>query len=169
MLSQLNKEKAGKILEELDVGERLQITMEMANLKSIGESEYLALSERLVEKLFHQPKINHFIVDGSRNLADAINMMAPGEQHMTLKKIKSQDPKLFMKIGENNLFFDDMPELMGDIYISISQAERQKEEDLLSELKLLTVHGILHLAGYDDKTTRQKKIMREKERHYLKQ
>jgi probable rRNA maturation factor len=65
--------------------------------------------------------------------------------------------------------FDDMPELMGDIYISISQAERQKEGDFLSELKLLTVHGILHLAGYDDKTNHQRKIMREKEKYYLKQ
>jgi probable rRNA maturation factor len=65
--------------------------------------------------------------------------------------------------------FDDMPELMGDIYISVPQAERQKEGDLLSELKLLAVHGILHLAGYDDKTARERRIMREKEKYYLKQ
>jgi probable rRNA maturation factor len=65
--------------------------------------------------------------------------------------------------------FDDTPELMGDIYISIPQAERQKEEDLLSELKLLTIHGILHLAGYDDKTEEQIKVMREKEKYYLNQ
>jgi probable rRNA maturation factor len=65
--------------------------------------------------------------------------------------------------------FDDMPELMGDIYISVPQAERQKEDDLLSELKLLAVHGILHLAGYDDKTARERRIMREKEKYYLKQ
>jgi len=65
--------------------------------------------------------------------------------------------------------FDDMPELMGDIYISVQQAERQKEKDLLSELKLLTVHGILHLAGYDDKTEKQVKVMREREKYYLSQ
>jgi probable rRNA maturation factor len=61
----------------------------------------------------------------------------------------------------------DIPEIMGDIYISVPQAERQKEGSLLSELKLLTVHGILHLAGYDDKTKEQKKKMREKEKEYL--
>ena len=65
--------------------------------------------------------------------------------------------------------FDNIPELMGDIYISISQAERQKEKDILSELKLLTIHGILHLAGYDDKTEEQAKAMREKEKSYLNQ
>ena len=64
--------------------------------------------------------------------------------------------------------FDDTPELLGDIYISLPQAERQKETDFLSELKLLTVHGILHLAGYDDTSEGQIKIMREKETQYLK-
>jgi len=63
--------------------------------------------------------------------------------------------------------FDDIPELMGDIYISLQQAKRQKEKDLLSELKLLTVHGILHLAGYNDRTEEETKAMREKERYYL--
>lgn len=66
-------------------------------------------------------------------------------------------------------FYFNVQELMGDIYICVPQAERQKEGELLSELKLLTVHGILHLAGYDDKTSDKKKIMREKEKEYLKQ
>ena len=64
--------------------------------------------------------------------------------------------------------FDDTSELLGDIYISLPQAKKQKETDLLSELKLLTVHGILHLAGYDDGSEVQIKLMREKEKHYLK-
>ena len=88
------------------------------------------------------------------------------------KKMKEMNKKYTNRDSITDVLsfgFDDMPELMGDIYISISQAERQKEEDLLSELKLLTIHGILHLAGYDDKTDRQRKIMREKEKHYLKQ
>ena len=66
-----------------------------------------------------------------------------------------------------SFYFDDIPELMGDIYISIQQAKRQKEKDLLSELKLLTIHGILHLAGYNDTTEEEAKMMREKERYYL--
>lgn len=65
--------------------------------------------------------------------------------------------------------FDDTSELMGDIYISVPQAKRQKEGDLLSELKLLTIHGILHLAGYDDGTESERKTMREKEKYYLNQ
>jgi probable rRNA maturation factor len=61
----------------------------------------------------------------------------------------------------------DIPEMLGDIYISIPQAQRQKVGSLLSELKLLTVHGMLHLVGYNDTTEKQKKKMREKEKEYL--
>lgn len=63
--------------------------------------------------------------------------------------------------------FDDIVEILGDIYICTEQAERQKEGSFISELKLLTIHGILHLAGYNDGTEEERIIMREKERHYL--
>ena len=88
------------------------------------------------------------------------------------KKMKEMNKKYTNRDDVTDVLsfgFDDTPELMGDIYISIPQAERQKEEDLLSELKLLTIHGILHLAGYDDKTEEQIKVMREKEKYYLNQ
>lgn len=62
----------------------------------------------------------------------------------------------------------NIPSLLGDIYISLSRAEEQKEGDLISELKLLTVHGILHLAGYDDDREEERKRMKDKEFHYLK-
>jgi len=55
----------------------------------------------------------------------------------------------------------------GDIYISIEQASRQKKGNLLKELKLLVIHGLLHLAGYNDTTKKERKIMRKKEREYL--
>ncbi len=87
------------------------------------------------------------------------------------KKIKEMNKKYTNRDSVTDVLsfpFYDTPELLGDIYISIPQAKRQKETDLLSELRLLTVHGILHLAGYDDKSEEQTKIMRKKEKHYLK-
>jgi probable rRNA maturation factor len=87
------------------------------------------------------------------------------------KEIKGMNKKYTNKDGVTDVLsfhFDDTPELLGDIYISVPQAKRQKEGNLLSELKLLTVHGILHLAGYDDMSEEQIKIIREKEKHYLK-
>jgi probable rRNA maturation factor len=74
--------------------------------------------------------------------------------------------------GRNNTtdvlsFSFNIPELLGDIYISIEQANRQKQNDILNELKLLTIHGILHLAGYNDKDENEINEIREKEKEYL--
>ena len=37
----------------------------------------------------------------------------------------------------------------GDVLISVESALRQTREGLLSELKVLSLHGLLHLLGYD--------------------
>lgn len=51
---------------------------------------------------------------------------------------------------------------LGDIAISVSMAERQAREgghSLLDELMLLTVHGTLHLLGYDHEERAQQQVM----------
>lgn len=60
--------------------------------------------------------------------------------------------------------------LLGDIIISIETASRQAEEyghSLERELAYLTVHGILHLLGYDHMTEEEKSEMREEEEYVL--
>ena len=60
--------------------------------------------------------------------------------------------------------------IQGEIYISI---ERVRENALKfkvpfdQELHRVMAHGVLHLLGYSDKTSQQKKIMRKKEDAYL--
>ena len=60
--------------------------------------------------------------------------------------------------------------ISGDIFIS---TERVKENAakykvlFTNELNRVMIHGILHLLGYNDKTRKEKKIMREKEDFYL--
>lgn len=66
----------------------------------------------------------------------------------------------------------DGPEevLLGDIIISIETATRQAAEyghSLERELAYLTVHGILHLLGYDHMTEEEKQEMRSEEEHVL--
>jgi probable rRNA maturation factor len=44
---------------------------------------------------------------------------------------------------------------LGDIVISVEQAERQAKENKLpleNEIKQLILHGVLHLCGYDHET-----------------
>ncbi len=65
----------------------------------------------------------------------------------------------------------DFPEnedelLLGDIYISAETAVRQAEEyghSLLREMVFLTVHGTLHILGYDHMEEDDRKLMRERE------
>lgn len=69
-----------------------------------------------------------------------------------------------------DVFFDsefadmdiDMPRLLGDIFISIDKTEEQAKDyghSFERELGFLTVHGFLHLNGYDHQTKEEEKVM----------
>ncbi len=61
-------------------------------------------------------------------------------------------------------------ELEAELYISVDRArENAKKAKVTLDVELvhLVIHGVLHLAGYDDKTPAGKKQMRSKERWYL--
>jgi len=57
---------------------------------------------------------------------------------------------------------------LGDIIIDIEIADSQKGNYTLEdELRVLFLHGVLHLLGYDHLSARQKTIMESKEKIYL--
>ncbi len=58
----------------------------------------------------------------------------------------------------------------GDIFISedrIKDNANEMSNPTQDEFLRVIIHGVLHLCGYDDQTTQEIKIMREKENHYL--
>jgi rRNA maturation RNase YbeY len=60
--------------------------------------------------------------------------------------------------------------IQGDIYISIDRIRENAEKYRVPferELHRVMAHGLLHLLGYRDKTSLQKKLMRKKELTYL--
>ena len=60
--------------------------------------------------------------------------------------------------------------ILGDIYISIDRAREQANEyghALLRELCFLTIHGILHLLGYDHMEPEDEKVMFELQERVL--
>jgi rRNA maturation RNase YbeY len=61
-------------------------------------------------------------------------------------------------------------EIESDIYISIDRVRENSikyKKSMENELHRVMIHGILHLMGYSDKTTPEKKMMRKKEEEYL--
>lgn len=62
--------------------------------------------------------------------------------------------------------FDPDANNLGDIVISIEQAQRQAKENKLTlenEIKQLMLHGLLHLCGYDHETDKGEMNKRELE------
>lgn len=60
--------------------------------------------------------------------------------------------------------------LLGDIYICVERAEEQSKEyghSFLRELAFLTIHGLLHLLGYDHMEKEEEKIMFQKQEDIL--
>lgn len=67
---------------------------------------------------------------------------------------------------------DDMEDnLLGDVYISAEQARLQAGDfgaDAVHELVRVTIHGILHVLGYEDDTPGKKQKMHRLEDKWLK-
>ena len=60
--------------------------------------------------------------------------------------------------------------LNGDLFISVDRVKDNASafnENFNMELFRVIIHGILHLCGFNDKTTKEQKEMRQKENHYL--
>lgn len=72
-----------------------------------------------------------------------------------------------MREGE---FSSISPHVLGDVVISAERAQAQAERaghDLMDELRLLAVHGTLHLLGYEDETGGGRARMRRLARRYV--
>ena len=65
-------------------------------------------------------------------------------------------------LEDDDTFIKTDKRILGDIYISIDKAREQANEYghiLLRELCFLTIHGILHLLGYDHMKKEDEEIM----------
>ena len=70
----------------------------------------------------------------------------------------------------DDLFPGGVKSPWGEIYICVDRAREQADEyqvTLQNEITRLIIHGLLHLIGYSDETTEQRKRMTELENRYL--
>ncbi|HKM42966.1 MAG TPA: rRNA maturation RNase YbeY [Limnochordia bacterium] len=66
--------------------------------------------------------------------------------------------------------YEDMPEILGDIVISLERARDQAADyghSVTREVLYLAVHGFFHLLGYDHNSPDEQRCMREMEEKVL--
>lgn len=92
------------------------------------------------------------------------------EIHDLNKKYRGKDkPTDVLAFAQNDIteaFIDDSENDLGEIIISWQTAEKQASEKKHSyeeEVKILFIHGFLHLLGYDHQTDEEEAAMKEKE------
>lgn len=91
------------------------------------------------------------------------------------KKIKELNLKYLHKNAPTDVLSFDLsvPEKQGSICADIvvstdaaSQNAKKFKTTTSYELRLYVIHGLLHLLGYDDRTPRERILMRKKESQY---
>ncbi|MDO5329544.1 MAG: rRNA maturation RNase YbeY [Coriobacteriia bacterium] len=92
----------------------------------------------------------------------SINFVSVEEIHKLNKQYRNID-----RPTDVLSFESDIEDDAGDIFICVDVA-RENNPDLEEELRLLTVHGMLHLCGYDHMNDNEAEIMEAEERACLK-
>jgi probable rRNA maturation factor len=98
-----------------------------------------------------------------------VNYIFCSDEHLRKMNIQYLNHKTYTDIitFDNS---DEEGEIEGDIFISIERIEdnsKKLKTHFREELLRVLIHGILHLAGYSDKSPRKKAEMRRKENEYL--
>ncbi len=117
--------------------------------------DYAIKSEKLDNVIF-----NVIIVDGEK--IHELNKEYRGIDRPT-------DVITFALEDNEDIIYEDF-RLLGDIYICREKIYSQAEEyghSVLRELSFLTIHGFLHLLGYDHMTEEDEKIMFKRQEEIL--
>ncbi|MDL2280273.1 rRNA maturation RNase YbeY [Selenomonadales bacterium OttesenSCG-928-I06] len=134
--------------EQLDkINEVLEKSAESYEISPNSEISLVFVDDNFIKKLNHE----------YRNKNTATDVLS-----FTMKR---DDDEPEIKGGP-----DDDELLLGDIVVSLETAKRQAEEynhDLLREVTFLTIHGMLHILGYDHETEEERTQMREEEEYLL--
>lgn len=150
--------------------------MELVEIEYIGEDKKTEY-ENQIQKVIKQCFMTENLMD--KNLYINIILTTPEEIRKYNKQYRNIDKETDVlsfpifekeeieKIQENG---NDVPEVLGDLIISMKQVARQAEEyghSFERELAYMVVHGFYHLMGYDHIEEEDKKEMRLKEENIL--
>lgn len=120
-----------------------------------------------INELVEVEKFLKFIVkrEGLKNCAFNVIIVEDAEIKNINQKYRNLNEPTDVLSFELDFKFKNF-KILGDVYISIDRARNQAlkyNHSLLRELSFLTVHGLLHLLGYNHETKEEEKIMFEKQ------
>ncbi len=148
----INKQDIKEITEkEIDIIN--MVIQEAARLENInhGEVSVMLVDENTIQQFNHEYR-------GIDKGTDVISF--------AMNEITDDDIEFIFHDTDNI----SMPNLLGDIIISVSHTLKQAEEYRHSfdrEFAFLTLHGFLHLLGYDHQTEDDEKKMFSKQENIL--
>lgn len=129
--------------EEIVISDELVATLELL-LHKAGESEGVEDGE--VALTFVDDKQIHELNKEYRDIDRPTDVLS-----FAMNEFTDEEPDIVYELEEGEEF-QDMPDMLGDIIISVNRAQAQSEEyghSLEREIGFLFVHGFLHLLGYD--------------------
>ena len=153
-------------------------------MQGIVEINFLNLKEDVKLKKFAQEVVN--VCFQKENLEDlnfylSITLTTPEQIHKLNKNFRNVDSETdvlsFPMFEKNEIdkivkerIRNMIPEVLGDIVISIERVKEQAEEyghSFERELSYMIVHGFYHIMGYDHIDEDEKAVMRAKEEEVL--
>ena len=137
------------------------ITEEM--IRFFEEGRYRLLNKRLIKRWLQ------LAVANEGKILQDVNIVFCNDEELLEKNVKYLKHNTLTDI----ITFDytENEALSGDLFISIDRVRENADTFAVSfdvELRRVMVHGLLHLAGYGDKTPEDEALMRQKEDEKLK-
>lgn len=146
------------------------------NFLDLDESKnLLEFAENVIQTCFKEEKLDNL------NFYVSVTLTNPKQIHKLNKEYRNVDRPtdvlsfpMFEKIELDEIIEKQkkniLPEVLGDIVISVEKVEEQAKEyghSFEREFSYMLVHGFYHIIGYDHMEEEEKKIMREKEENIL--
>jgi probable rRNA maturation factor len=148
--------------EEYAINDSL-ITLLESILQKAGEAEGIEKGE--VDLTFVDNERIHELNREYRGIDRPTDVLS-----FAMNETGEDEPEIIYAFDEEAI--EDVPNVLGDIIISVTRAQEQAEEyghSLERELGFLFVHGFLHLLGYDHQDDATEAEMMSKQEHVLAQ
>lgn len=119
----------------------------------------------------------------SKYIRELVSQVVEGERcklsELTINLVNDRNIKKINNSYLNHNYYTDIitfpydnskKNIDGEIFISLDTVKKNAKSyntSFKTEFKRVIVHGCLHLTGYDDRTKKQKELIRAKENYYL--